>query len=110
MYTEFEAGGRTYQLRLTTHGCIQLEKKLGANPLQLFMGIDDDVLPKLSDILIVLHAVLQPLNHGITFEDVCGIYDDYIAEGHTLWDLIPLLIEVFKGAGFLEKGDADPKN
>lgn len=110
MYTEFEAGGRTYQLRLTTHGAIQLEKKLGVNPLQMFMSIDEDVLPKLGDMLTVLHVMLQPLNHGISFEDVCGIYDAFIADGHTIWDLVPIIINAFIDAGFLQKEEADLKN
>ena len=110
MYTEFTAGNRTYKLRLTTMGVVQLEKKLGYNPLQMFMGIDDDVLPKLGDMLTVLHTVLQPLNHSVTFEDTCDIYDAYIADGHTMWELVPLIIEVFKDAGFLEKDDTEPKN
>lgn len=110
MFTEFEAGGRSYQLRLTTSGVIQLEKKLGMNPLQMFMSIDDDVLPKLGDMLTVLHAMLQPLNHGISFDDVCGIYDAFIADGHTMWDIVPVIIEVFQGAGFLQKEEAEPKN
>lgn len=110
MFTEFKAGNRNYQLRLTTQGTISLEKKLGYNPLQMFMGIDEDVLPKLGDMLTVLHTMLQPYNHGITFEDTCDIYDDYIADGHTAWDLVPVIIEVFQGAGFLPKEDAEPKN
>ena len=110
MYTEFEAGGRTYQLRLTTHGVIQLEKKLGANPLQMFMGIDEDVLPKLGDMLTVLHVMLQPLNHGISFDDVCGIFDAFIADGHVIWDLVPVIVNAFIEAGFLQKEEADPKN
>ena len=110
MYTEFEVGNRTYKLRLTTMGVVQLEKKLGYNPLQMFMGIDNDILPKLGDMLTVLHQMLQPYNHGITFEETCDIYDSFIAEGHAIWDLMPVFIEAFKDSGFLPKEDAEPKN
>lgn len=109
MFTEFKAGDRTYQLRLTTLGVVRLEKELGYNPLQMFMGIDEDVLPKVGDMLVVLHQMLQPLNHGITLNDTYELFDTYISEGHQLWDLIPLLIEAFKDAGFLPK-DEDSKN
>lgn len=110
MFTELEVGNRTYKLRLTTQGTIQLEKKLGYNPLQMFMGIDEDVLPKLGDMLAVLHQMLQPYNHGITFDEACEIYDSYIAEGHTIWDLVPVLIQAFIDSGFIPKEDAEPKN
>ena len=107
MYTEFTAGDRTYKLRLTTKGTESLEKTLGYNPLQMFMGIDNDVLPKFSDMITVLHQMLQPYEHGITRNDALEIYDEFIEDGHTMWDLIPVLIEAFQGAGFLPKEEAD---
>ena len=110
MYTEFSAGGRTYRLRLTTQSIIKLEKELGYNPLQMFMGIDNDVLPKFGDMISVFHQALQTLEHGITRDMALDIFDKYIEEGHSLWDLIPVLIEVFIEAGFLPKEDAEPKN
>lgn len=111
MHVDFTAGNRTYKLRLTTKGIVSLEKELGYNPLQMFMGIDEDVLPKFSDMIKVLHQMLQTYEHGITENDTYDIFDIYIADGHTMWDLIPVLIEVFQEAGFLPKEDgADSKN
>ena len=110
MYTEFVAGDRTYKLRLTTQGIIALEKSLGCNPLQMFMGIDEDILPKVSDMMIVLHQMLQPYEHGLKMNDVYEIYDAFIQEGHTIWDLVPVIIDVFQEAGFLPKEEADQKN
>lgn len=112
MYTEFEAGGRTYKLELTTRGVIQLEKDLGYNPLQMFMQIDEDILPKLGDMIHVLHRALVTYNHGISYEDTFDVFDAYIKDGNTTWDLVPILIEVFKEAGFLPKDEKveDSKN
>jgi F0F1-type ATP synthase gamma subunit len=111
MYVEFTAGERTYKLRLTTRGIVQLEKSLGYNPLQMFMGIDEDVLPKFSDMIKVFHQMLQAYEHGISENDVYDIYDAFVADGHSMWDLMPILIEVFQEAGFLPKEDiGDSKN
>ena len=111
MYVEFTAGERTYKLRLTTRGIVQLEKSLGYNPLQMFMGIDEDVLPKFSDMIKVFHQMLQAYEHGISENDTYDIYDAYVADGHSMWDLMPILIEVFQEAGFLPKEDiGEPKN
>lgn len=110
MYTEFKAGEHTYKLRLTTQGVVALEKSLGYNPLQMFMGIDDDVLPKLGDMIIVLHRMLQPYNHGISIDDTYDIFDDFVKDGHTMWDIIPVLIQAFQDAGFLPKEEGDSKN
>lgn len=110
MYTEWTVGDHVYKLRLTTQGVVQLEQMLGANPLQIFMGIDEDVLPKMSDLMTVLHRVLQPYNHGISLADTYDIFDDYIKDGHIVWDIIPVIVDVFKEAGFLPKDEADSKN
>ena len=110
MYTEFKAGEHTYKLRLTTHGVVALEKSLGYNPLQMFMGIDEDVLPKFSDMITVLHQMLQAYEHGITLNDAYDIFDKFIEDGHTMWDIIPILIEAFQQAGFLPKEEGDSKN
>lgn len=110
MYTEFTAGDRTYKLRLTNKGIENVEKALGYNPLQMFMDIDNDVLPKFSDMITILHQVLQPYEHGISRNDTYEIYDAFIEDGHTMWDLIPVLIEVFKDAGFLSKEDIDDES
>lgn len=111
MYTEFTAGDHTYKLRLTTQGVVSLEKALGYNPLQMFMGIDEDVLPKFSDMITVLHQMLQPYEHGITLNDAYDIFDRFVEDGHTMWDIIPILIEAFQEAGFLPKEEVgDSKN
>lgn len=111
MYTEFTAGDHTYKLRLTTQGVVSLEKALGYNPLQMFMGIDEDILPKLGDMITVLHQMLQAYEHGISKEDTFEIFDRFVEDGHTMWDIIPVLLEVFQEAGFLPKEeDGDSKN
>ena len=105
MYVEMTAGARTYKLELTTRSIVQLEKDLGYNPLQMFMGIDEDVLPKLGDMIMVLHRAIQRYSHGITLENTYDIFDDFVRDGHTTWDLVPILINVFIEAGFLPKGE-----
>lgn len=111
MYTEFTAGDRTYKLRLTTQGIVSLEKSIGCNPLQMFMKIDEDILPKLGDMIAVLHQMLQAYQHGITKEDTYEIFDRFIADGNTMWDIVPIIVETFQEAGFLPKGDTeDSKN
>ena len=103
MFTELNIGGNSYKLRLNTKASIALEKALGYNAISMFMDIDNGVMPKLSDILIVLHAMLQPLNHSINQDKVYELFDAYVAEGHNMYDLIPLFIEVFQEAGYMPK-------
>lgn len=102
MFTELQIGNETYKLRLTTRSLVELEKSLGYNPLQMFMQIDSDVLPKVTDIVALLHASMQALQHGISIDKTYDLLDEYLAE-HTLWDIIPVVMDVFKECGFIER-------
>lgn len=103
MYVELNIGEKAYKLRLTTKGAIQLEKALGRNPISMLMEIDEGKLPTLASILTTLHQMLQPLNHGLTMDDVYDIYDAYVADGKTMFDLIPVFVEVFQESGLIAK-------
>lgn len=106
-YTTLEVGNVTYKLRLTTRQIVALEKALGCNPFQIIYQMDKDILPKFTDMVIILHSMLQPLNHGISLDNVYSILDDYFAEGHGMFDLIPIFVEVFKESGFINTDETD---
>ena len=71
----------------------------------MMMKLDEGEMPTLTDMMIILHAMLQPLNHGFTLDRVYDLYDRYVADGHALFDLIPVIIEVFQESGYLAKTD-----
>ena len=98
-------GRNTYELRLNTRASISLEKALGFNPINMFMAIENGQMPRLGDMLVMLHAMLQPMNHGMSMDKVYDLYDDYVADGHNLFDLVPVFIEVFQDAGYMAKTD-----
>lgn len=104
MYTELIIGNESFKLRLTTKASVALEKALGYNPISMLMDIDNGVMPKLADVLIMLHAMLQTYHHGYTIERVYDLFDKYIAEGKGMFDLIPVFIEVFQSSGYLSMG------
>lgn len=112
MYTELTIGSESYKLKLTTRSSIVMEKALGYNPLMLLMKIDAGEMPGLNDMLIILHGMLQSYHHGMNMDKVYDLYDRYVAEGHNMFDLIPVFVEVFQAAGYLGKpGEAtDEKN
>ena len=103
MYTELTIGYETYKLRLTTKSSIALEKALGYNPLMLLMRIDAGEMPKLNDVLVILQGMLQTYHHGMNLDRVYDLFDKYVAEGHTMFDLIPVFVEVFQTSGYLGK-------
>ncbi len=101
IYTELNVGTESYKLRLTTKASIGLEKALGYNPITMLMDIDNGTMPKLNDILIMLHSMLQTYHHGFSLDKVYDLFDEYVAEGHGMFDLIPVFVEVFQNSGYL---------
>ena len=111
LYTTFKVGDRDYKCRLTARACVDLEKKLGENPLNVFIKIanENGSLPSVSDMVTILHASLQSMEHGITLDKAFDLYDAWVDEGHTLVEFIPVLLEIFKVSGFFNE-EAEGKN
>lgn len=106
-YIDFEAGNKTYRLRLSTRNIVLLEKQLGCNPLSIFGN--GDTVPTITIMVAILHAALQQYNHGITLNDAYDIFDEYIADGHTTVDFISVILEIYKASGIIPK-DTEEKN
>lgn len=86
-----------YNLKLNARACINLEKDLGKNPISIFTGLRDGELPKISDIIAIIHASIQTKH---TINETYDIIDKYLEE-NSMTDLINLTLEVFKASGFI---------
>lgn len=106
-YIDFEAGNKSYKLRLSTRNIVLLEKQLGCNPLNIFGN--GDTVPQITVMVAVLHASLQQYNHGISLNDAYDIFDNYLADGHATTDFIPVIIDIYKASGIIPK-DNEEKN
>lgn len=102
LYTDFEAGGKAYKLRLDVRGIVSLEKSLGCNPLMIFT---EEKLPTVTVMCEILHQALQPYEHGMTLEKTFDIFGDYLADGHTPSDFVTVILEIYKASGLLEGGE-----
>jgi len=107
MYYDFEAGNKTYKLRLNTRNTVALEKQLGCNPLGIFG--DGSALPTISQMVNVLYASLQQFNHGISLTDAYDIFDAYLEDGNSATDFITVILEIYKVSGII-KEDSGEKN
>lgn len=102
MYTDLTIGEKELKLRLDARSCVSLERKLGKSPLAIFMT-EDKSLPKLEDLILILHASLQKYNKGFTEDKTYDLYDEYIEEGNTFTDFIPVIMDIFKVSGFFKE-------
>ena len=107
-YVDFEAGNKSYKLRLNTRNIVALEKQLGCNPLSIFG--DGETLPPVSTMITILHSALQQLNHGISLNDAMDIFDDYLADGNEMASFIAVIIDIFKASGLIKDDAVTEKN
>lgn len=104
-FINFEVGDKSYKLRLNTRNIVLLEKQIGCNPLSIF-GNGEQV-PTVTVMVTVLHAALQQYNHGITLNDAYDIFDDYLAEGHSSVDFLPVILDIYKASGIIPKDNKE---
>lgn len=103
MYYDFKAGNKEYKLRLNTRNIIELEKKLGCNPIMIF-GADGESVPTISALVVILHASLQPYHHGITLNDAYDIFDAYLEDGNASTDFVKIVMTIYENSGIVPKG------
>ena len=102
LFTSFKVGENEYKLRLSASGAVRVEQKLGQNPLNILMSVENNQIPALNDILIILWGSMTSYKHDIKLEDVYRIYDEYVDEGNVFTDLIPVILDVFKVSGYIK--------
>ena len=107
MYLDFEAGNKSYKLRLSTRNIVQLEKQLGCNPLMIFG--DGNRIPTVTEMVNILHCSLIQYNHGITLNDAYNIFDEYLDEGHNATEFIQVIVDIYRVSGLISK-DVEEKN
>lgn len=107
LYASFKVGEKEFKLRAPANAIIDLEKKLGGrNPLDILLEVEQNgKLPTVGELLLILHATLQKYHHGMTFEKVLELYDEFVDEGKTYVDLIPIMMDAFEASGFFKKSD-----
>lgn len=102
LYTEWTVNDKTYKLRLTTMGTMVLEDKLGKNPADIFLALSDGQLPKVREVVTILHQSLQAYHNGFSMEKAAGLLDSYFEEGKSIYEfLTDTVTKVFQNAGLL---------
>lgn len=105
LYYTLKIKDKEYKCKLATKNLVNLEHRLGGNPLNVLTSISESNLPKLEPLLIILHESLQNLEHGISMDDIYDIYDNFIEDGHNMLELMPIIVEIFKVSGLLPKDE-----
>lgn len=101
MYYTFTAKEKEYKLRLNTKNVVELEKKIGCNPLAVFG--DGNRIPTITEMVTILHQALQQFQHGVTISDTYAIFDDYLEDGKSATDFIPVIVDIYKASGIIKE-------
>lgn len=107
-YINFKAGSKEYKLRLSIRATVELEKKLGCNPLMVFG--DGDKVPTITVMVYILHASLQQLQHSITLDDAYTIFEEWLNDGNTMTDFLTVIIDIYKASGIIKEDKEAEKN
>lgn len=108
LYVDFTAGNKDYKLRLNTRNTIMLEKQLGCNPLSIFGS--GDTMPTVTTMVYILYASLQQYHHGISLDTAFNIFDEYLDDGNSVTDFLPVIIEIYKTSGLIKNEGTSEKN
>ena len=103
--------GEEYSGILKTKTCVELERSLGENPLNIlaksFTAMGDGKLPDIEDLVILLSGCLKTNHPDLTEDDVCDLIDEYCKTNPDNLPAFPLLgildfiSEVFVDSGFV---------
>lgn len=105
MYKEFNVGNKEYKLRLGVRNMVILEKQLGCNPLSIFG--DGDEIPTVTTMVTIFYYSLLQYNHGIGLEKAYEIFEEWLSEGNTVTDFIPIIIDIYKVSGIIKQEESE---
>lgn len=106
-FVEMKVGEKNLKLGMKTRQIVALEKKLGKSPLNILMEAQDGKLPAIEDMLLILHAALQQYEHGYEIADVYDLYDEFVEDGNTMIELLPIVIDVLSVSGYIKMDKAE---
>ena len=103
--SKWEVGDRVLNMRLTTSAIVDLESKLGCNPLVIF-GVDEPKIPTFKQMAMVLQAAIG-YEKPISMSNVYSLIDEYFEAGHNTSDLSLLIADIYKASGLIGETEAD---
>lgn len=98
--------GKDYNCMLKIKTCIQLEKKLGTNPLNVLSAMERGLLPDFEIMATIFHYCLIDMNHGLSMDDSLELFSEFMKENNDkeeggMGAAILLFTKVFQDAGFI---------
>ena len=105
-------GEREFECKLGTRDVVNLEKKMGTNPLNVLMSMEGGSLPQTGTMLVILQAAAKEDGKKLKVEEWYDLYDEFLEEGKSIADLLEVLVEIYEVSGLIpkEEEETDTKN
>lgn len=98
-FAYWEVGGRLYRMKLNTSAICRIEDKYKCNLMGLLSRYGD--LPPLNVMLTIAQGAMMPWEHGMKYERVLQLFDQYMEEGGTQTTfLMDVIIPLYQVSGF----------
>lgn len=104
-FAYWNVGGQEYKLKLKTATICQLESKYKGNLLNVVL---DGGIPPLAIMLTVIQGAMKEWQHGVKFEQVQRMFDQYCEEGGTQMTLFTdVILPILRVSGFFTEAQAE---
>lgn len=104
-YEVIEIKGKEYKLRLRAIDQISLKNKLGKSLLEVVSSMQESDNPleafDLELLIIILTYALKAHHKEVKEKEVYDLFDQYVDEGNTMFDLFQVIMKVFAVSGVL---------
>lgn len=104
-FTTFTVGDSEYKLCLSIESIVNLEPKIGCNPIMVF-GTGDKI-PTVGTMVEILHASMQKYHHGTTKKVAMDVFGNWLKEGHAVTDFCAIIVDIYKVSGLIVDSEED---
>lgn len=103
LFSVLKVKDKEYKLRLPMKGLINLEKRLGFNPINVLNTNSSDGIPSFEGMMVVIQEALQAYQHGSTLDDAYNLYDEYIENDGTFQGFVLEFMKIFTTCGLMSE-------
>ena len=109
LYSEWKINEeRVVKLKLRAIDIVNLERQLGKSPIGILAEVaNNNAVPKLTDMLVLIQAATNKFEHGLKFENICDLYEDYIDAGNSMMDLFMVVSDMMQVSGIIPSNDEE---
>lgn len=100
-YTTFTLGGKEFKARLTLREAEKAEERLGKNPINVLLDCVDNQLPKVGDMMIIVHQSILPLQHGIKIDELYDMFQEDLDNGEDISKLVIITSDILQASGLI---------